>query len=132
MKSRLPLDPAKLKSQTQRLISKTPYEARVIRVCDGDTIVVGAEDPPAGFHMEEYVRLAAIDAPEMRGPDARMALWSQQYLERLVLGKNVTVRPRRIWRDPFHRIIASVTFEGLDLGTCLIDQGHAVPRLKKC
>ncbi len=130
MKSKLPLDPDRRKHQTQRLHNKMPYEGRVAEVCDGDTIVVTAEDPPTGVRMVEYIRLAGIDAPEMRGPDARLALWSQEYLGRLVLGKTVTVYPRRIWRDPYHRIIASVTFEGLDLGTCLIEQGHAVPRKK--
>jgi endonuclease YncB( thermonuclease family) len=128
MKSRLPLDPDKLKRQTQRLGDKLPFSAQVLLVCDGDTILVARDCLEGESKRQEYIRLAAIDAPEMRGPDARMALWSQQFLEKWILGQVVTVTPRRIWRDPYHRIIATVTFGGKDVGTCLLENGHAVVR----
>ncbi len=128
MKSRLPLDPAKLKLQPQRMADKKPFDAKVLRVCDGDTLLVcRAWHDPLDLRGE-FIRLAALDAPEMRGFDARAALWSQQFLEELVLGKIVTVRPRRIWKDPYDRIIADVLIDGTNVGTCLILNGHAVVR----
>lgn len=131
MKSRLPLDPDKHKFQSQRLTDKKPFEALVLRVCDGDTIVVAGDWDGVSWSYPEYIRLAAIDAPEMRGPDARLALWAQSYLEQLIGGQVVLVTPRRIWRDPYGRIIATVTFSGLDVCTCLLAAGHAVPRVQK-
>lgn len=128
MKSKLPLDPAKLKLQPQRMADKKPFQAWVLRVNDGDTIQVARERAGQCFTGIEFVRLAAIDAPEMKGFDARCALWSQQFLQDLLLGEEVTVRPRRIWRDPYHRIIADVALAGQDVGTCLIEHGHAVVR----
>lgn len=131
MHSKLPLDPDMHKYQSQRLADKNPFEAVVIRVCDGDTLLVAQQLEPGVYHCQEFVRLAGIDAPEMRAIDARPAMWAQMYLSNLVLHQVVTVLPRRIWRDPYHRIIASVTFNGLDLAACLIDSGNAVPYPKK-
>ncbi len=45
-----------------------PYEGRVVRVIDGDTVVVRVGVWP-GMSAETSVRIRGIDAPEMRGPD---------------------------------------------------------------
>lgn len=139
MKSKMPLHPDRHKYSTQRLKDKLPFDAFVLSISDGDTLQVAkqwtvfpgdsaADECLFSFSQVEFIRLAAIDAPELKAVDSRPALWAQMYLSSLVLGKVVTVRPRRIWRDLYHRIIGTVTFEGRDLGTCLIEAGHARPR----
>ena len=128
MKSKSPLDPDKHKHSTQRLKDKLSFEAFVLAVNDGDTIQIARNYQDGCYSGTEFIRLAALDAPELRGFDCRAALWSQQFLSGLILHQVVTVRPRRIWRDPYHRIIADVTFDGKDVGTCLIQNGHAVHR----
>ncbi len=45
-----------------------PVSARVIRVIDGDTILVMAEPWPLTF-MEVRIRIAGIDTPEITGAD---------------------------------------------------------------
>merc|ERR1719231_1697933 len=67
--------------------------ARVVSVYDGDTITVAArhhKGSPALFK----VRLAGIDAPEMRGGSAaekQAALAARDFLRDLVLEKHVTL-----------------------------------------
>jgi endonuclease YncB( thermonuclease family) len=128
MKSKLPLDPDRHKHSTQRLKDKKSFLAFVISVCDGDTIQIARHCDGECYSDTDFVRLAGIDAPELRGFDARAALWSQEYLQRLIGHRLVIVTPRRIWRDPYHRIIASVTIDRQDVCTCLIRDGHAVER----
>jgi endonuclease YncB( thermonuclease family) len=139
MKCKIPLDPRKHQYSTQRLADKKPFEALVLSVCDGDTLQVCREWQFTSFEPDitkrsfhaldiEFIRLAAIDAPELKSLDARPALWAQIYLDGVCCRRIVTVRPRRIWRDLYHRIIATVECDGLDLGTCLIAAGHARPK----
>jgi endonuclease YncB( thermonuclease family) len=109
----------------QRLASKLPFHALVIGVPDGDTLQISTSIEYISGDSIEYVRLAGIDAPEIRSQDVVNAVRSQQELYRLVFMQIVTVRPRRIWRDPYSRIIADVVFEGRDIGTCLLQSGHA-------
>lgn len=122
-----------------RLKNKLAFNAFVLSCCDGDTlqvartwsIIPGDRQADEALYQAsdiEFIRLAAIDAPELLAVDARPALWAQTYLSSLIQHKVVTVWPRRIWRDLYHRIIATVTLDGKDVGTCLIEAGHARPR----
>lgn len=112
----------------QRLTDKNPFDAMVLSVPDGDTLCVSVDWDGSSFSGAQFVRIAGIDAPEFRGPDVLGALRAQQALERLVLHQVVTVRPRRIWRDPYYRVIASVTLQGRDIGTCLLESGFVKTR----
>ncbi len=49
-------------------IFEGPYDGRVVRVIDGDTVVVRVAVWP-GMAAETSVRIRGIDAPEMRRPD---------------------------------------------------------------
>lgn len=115
----------------QRLKSKEPFIALVVGVPDGDTLQVSRNVEWISGQSIEFVRLAGIDAPEMRSRDVVAAVRSQIELHRLCYMQVVTVRPRRIWRDPYHRIIADVTLGDINLGACLIQSGHAQARVDR-
>lgn len=115
-------------SRTQRLADKLPFPAVVLRVNDGDTICVERIDVEHILPGIEYIRLAGIDAPELRGANRQRAIWSRDALAQLILGLQVTIQPTRIWRDPYSRIIARVRLGGVDVGAWLIQSGHAKSR----
>lgn len=86
----------------------------VMRVIDGDTLVVYR----AGG--ARHVRLAKIDAPEMRqphGPEAKAAL------EALTLRREVTVDGKP--NDKYGRMLGEVFVDGLSVNQAMIRSGMA-------
>lgn len=58
------------------------YKARLVRVIDGDTVILAVD---LGFHLtaELAFRLLAIDTPELKGPTREAGLAAKVELERL-------------------------------------------------
>jgi len=104
-----------------------PVEAQVLRVVDGDTLAVKAEIW-LGQTVEIDVRLAGIDAPELKGkcPQEREgATRARDYLARLSEGG--AVRLTNVRRDKFGgRVIANVSNDATpDFSAALRAQGLA-------
>ena len=114
----------------QRLPDRDMFLGVVVRVADGDTICIERVLGSASGPLIEYVRLAMLDAPELKGPDRAAAIRSRDALARLVLGRTVEIWPARIWRDPYHRIIARVFWQGQCLTAWSIKNGWGI-RTKK-
>jgi micrococcal nuclease len=117
------------------------YNAKVVRVIDGDTLDVVVD---LGFETWHAVRLRldGIDTPEVRGPthqagiDATIA--TRQWL-RIPVGEvggvDVVIQTRidsAHRYDSFRRYLAKVWLPGSDeeLGTWLLINGHAVQWMK--
>ena len=87
-----------------------PVEAQVIRVVDGDTLVVKAQIW-LGQTVEVEVRLAGVDAPELKGKcreEREGAIRARDYLARLSASGHV--RLTDIKRDKYGgRVIANVS-----------------------
>lgn len=87
-----------------------PVDAHILRIIDGDTILVEARPWPQQ-RIEVYVRIRGIDAPEMKSTCAiirKAALDARQTLETLTSSSN-SIRLMRISGDKyFGRIIADV------------------------
>lgn len=100
-------------------------DAQVVRVVDGDTVVVRIGD------HEEHVRILNVNAPEDNavtgeseclGPDATAALE-----ELLPTGKSVALAYDEVRRDRYGRLLAKVTTaDGTSAATALIAKGLAV------
>ncbi len=100
--------------------------ASVLKVIDGDTFIVRIND------RNERVRLASVDAPEIRRnnrssqPHAEV---SRQYLKNILLGQDVTLMEDPIQgpRDDFNRLLAYVYLvdNGVFINADMIRQGHA-------
>ena len=77
----------------------TSFTAKVVRVKDGDSIVVERHD----VKRTSEIRLAGIDAPELAQP---WGIQSRSGLRRMVLGKEVTVEVTD--RDRYGRLVGKV------------------------
>ncbi|HGP1599998.1 TPA: thermonuclease family protein [Salmonella enterica] len=88
---------------------------RVVRVIDGDTVVVLAA--PA---TEVRIRLAGIDAPEKGQPFGQRA---RQFLASRVAGRVVEISGDR--RDRYGRILGTLWADGRDINAELVCSGMA-------
>ncbi|MCM0610284.1 MAG: thermonuclease family protein [Ideonella sp. WA131b] len=87
----------------------------VVAVTDGDTLRLRMPE-----RKPVTVRLRDIDAPEICqpwGPEARAALAA------LALNQQAILTP--VARDSYGRVVGRVTVGGIDLGTRLVEDGHA-------
>ena len=110
-----------------REILPGPVLAQVLKVIDGDTLLVRARIW-VGHDIEIKVRIAGIDAPEMRGRCP--GEWAAARLARDYLRDKVGMRPVRLQLIQYGkyagRVLAHVANDdGIDLGAALLDAGHA-------
>ncbi len=109
------------------------YRAVVRRVIDGDTIVA---DIDLGLHVwvhGEHLRLARINAPEIKGAERPRGLAARDWLRRRIEGRTVLIRtlPRRDGTDrkgKYGRYLVEVFQDGVNLNDELVRQGLAVYR----
>jgi endonuclease YncB( thermonuclease family) len=104
----------------------------VVRVVDGDTLVVAIEDRRERT-AQTRVRLWGVDAPELGRdgkPDQAFARDARAFVERTTAGRAVrlAVEPERL-RDPYARVLAHVfvNVEGreVSVGEALVEAGLA-------
>lgn len=98
--------------------AQPPFDARVVRVVDGDSLWVKALTHAAPLRL----RLQGLDAPEAcqaYGPQAREALGARLALS----GQRVTVS--LLHRDSYDRWLARVVTADGDVGAWLVEQGLA-------
>ena len=111
------------------------YRCTPLRVVDGDTVDV---DVDLGFHVHrhERIRLAGIDAPELRGEERARGLEAQVALANLLWDQGGYPRPARVWTDKDRRgkwgrfigvLLVEVDGEMVDVCRWMVEQGHAVP-----
>jgi endonuclease YncB( thermonuclease family) len=104
-----------------------PVPAELIRVVDGDTLLVSARIWP-GQRVDTKVRLLGIDAPELRSPCAEereQARAARDWLRRASEGRALLLRD--VHYDKYGgRMLARVENDaGEDFGRALLKQGLA-------
>jgi endonuclease YncB( thermonuclease family) len=107
------------------MIVRGKYLAKIVRACDGDTVLAEFACPTCGVSSQQRLRLARIDAPELDGPRNAAALWSKQRLNELVGGKEVEVLVCQKWPDKYGRIIVELTCAGVNVSNQMLDEGLA-------
>ncbi len=74
------------------------YRAVVMSVYDGDTCRVDLDLGFGVWKKNEKIRLARINAPEIRGADRAQGIKARDYLRRMVSGKEIileTIKDRK-------------------------------------
>ena len=88
-----------------------------IEICyDGDTCT---------SKQGEKIRLACIDASELRGAKANpvQAKEARDYLNSLIAGKDVDIR--RITKDKYDRTVAELSISGVNVQRIMVTKGYA-------
>lgn len=89
-----------------------PFESAVVRVVDGDGIMVEGD--------ARQIRLWGVDAPE---PDTAQGPVATKTLSDLVTGKHVRIEPRNI--DQYGRVVSRVYVGEVEINRKLIETGPA-------
>ena len=100
------------------------YRAFVMGVYDGDTITVRVD---LGFHtfVEQRLRLARINAWEVRGTERPAGLLARDWLRSQILGKDVTVTTEQDKQGKYGRYVAEIILDGGNLSDALVANQHA-------
>jgi micrococcal nuclease len=109
------------------------YKAAVIDVIDGDTVKV---DIDLGFGIwlrDQSIRLAKINAPELKGDTFKAAQESKEFLKKLVLNKWVQIKTEKDSKEKYGRWLATILIEEdknlIDINSKMIVEGYAVKYL---
>ena len=104
------------------------YRAIIVGIVDGDTVDANI-DLGFGIVMKHRLRLARVNAPEMKAADEAMrakAVEAKSYLILRLEGKAVYVTTRK--SDIYGRYIAEIVYDnGINISDDLLDAGLAVP-----
>ncbi len=84
------------------------YKARVVRVYDGDTIHVDIDLGLSTWIKKEKLRLARINAPEIRGSQRPAGLAARDFLRNLILDKEVIVQTIKDRKGKYGRYLAEI------------------------
>lgn len=107
-----------------------PVAAELIRVIDGDTVLVSAMPWP-DHHVTTYVRLRGIDAPELKSrcPAIRSAAEQAQSTLTDLLNASPVVALTDISGDKYYgRVVAALTLaDGSDPAEALLSAGLVDP-----
>lgn len=103
-----------------------PIKARVLRIVDGDTVVVRAAPWP-GIEAKTYIRILGIDTPEIRGKcdvEREAAIKARVALSRLLRGRLVELYDVKFGKFA-GRVVARIQVGPTDIGRQMVFQGHA-------
>jgi micrococcal nuclease len=103
-------------------VSRGREAARVVRVIDGDTILVSLDG------REERVRYIGVDTPETVAPDRPVECFGAEASEanrKLVAGKVVELERDVSERDQFGRLLRYVYVDGVFVNEELLRRGYA-------
>ncbi len=106
-----------------------PIEARIIKVQDGDSLIVLARIWP-GQDVRAHVRLRGLDAPELRAKceaERIHARLSRDYLRQLTDGRRIYLKRIEAGKY-FGRVLADVSGkDGTDFADLMVQSGLARP-----
>jgi endonuclease YncB( thermonuclease family) len=127
---------AMLALATPALAQKTPtgvtYDATIIRVSDGDTVVIEAKWVPAPIKPQVSVRIFGVDTPE-KGFRAQCPAENEKGLAASAFTKDLVAKATKIeytlydWDKFGGRVLGDLVLDGKSLREQLITNGFARP-----
>jgi len=123
------LTPLPAMASVRQEVLPGPVTGRVITVLDGDTVILKAQIW-IGTEVETSVRIAGIDAPEIKGKcekETSMAEAARAEIARLVAAGTVSLYDIRLEKYA-GRVLARVrTASGIDISDYMIAKGFVRP-----
>lgn len=102
------------------------FDARCVKVYDGDTIHIIAKPPGFTDYRKFSCRLARINAPEIRDGDEQSraaAAAARTALFEKILGKVVSINA--LGSDKYGRILVEVTSDNVNMSDYMLESGYA-------
>jgi len=99
------------------------YDVNIIRVIDGDTVVVDVNLGFGIWRRGEKIRLYGINTPEIYGVEKEEGLISKQYVKDKIEGKSILIYTVQDKTDLYGRRLAVLLVEGLNLNRDIVVQG---------
>ena len=108
------------------------YKAHVTKVYDGDTCHM---DIDLGLHTwihGQIIRLARIDAPELRKDEREQGLKSRDYLRELILDKDIFLETKKDKKGKYGRYIGEIWIlddqsKYINVNDKMVTEGYAKP-----
>jgi micrococcal nuclease len=102
--------------------------AHVVRIHDGDTLIVSIPDWPSIVGQNMPVRVFGVDTPEINGQcdQEKSAAQKAKAFSHMFADKH-QVMLRNIRRDKYFRLLADIDVDGKSLAVALIKAGLAYP-----
>jgi micrococcal nuclease len=99
----------------------------LVRIIDGDTIVVDIDLGCNQWTKAEHVRLLGINAPEVRGSDKEFGRDSRDYLACLLPepGGDVIIHTQKDGRGSFNRLLADIYVDSQHVNARMVEDGFA-------
>lgn len=121
--------PAPAGSASRTQVVQKDVQAVVVRVIDGDSLVVNIPSFPPIVGCGITVRLSGCDTPELRDrrPEVRMLARRARALTAGMAPAGSLVWLRGVRRDKYFRLLAHVETACGDIGETLVRHGLAVP-----
>jgi endonuclease YncB( thermonuclease family) len=116
--------------QAQKTPKGVTYDAQIVRVSDGDTIVISAPFLPAPLKPELAVRIFGVDTPE-KGWRGQCESEKQRGEAASLFTKDLVSKSsqRQVvlygWDKFGGRVLGDILLNGQSLRTMLIQNGHA-------
>lgn len=100
------------------------YTAKLVRVIDGDTVVL---DVDLGFAVtvRETFRLAGINAPEVRGIDREQGLSAASFLHEMIGGSPVEIFTLKDKQEKYGRYLATLAIGATNINAEMVKCGFA-------
>ena len=105
------------------------YKAKVIDVYDGDSITVDIDLGFGIMYTGQKIRLADIDAPELRGEEREAGLVSKEALKEKIEGKEITLVTRKDKKGKYGRYIGLIYIEEEVHDETLLEEGYMTARV---
>lgn len=102
------------------------YMAVVTSVYDGDTITV---DVDLGLHTWQHdvkIRLARINAPEVRGKQKPQGIVSRDWLRSQIKGKTIMLKTIQDKAGKYGRYIGEIWLDGVNINDQSVKSGQAI------
>jgi endonuclease YncB( thermonuclease family) len=111
-------------------VKANPYDYRVLRVIDGDTVEFEAPFLPEPFKQKLSLRIYGVDTPEKGGnakctEENMKSLAAKLFVEQEIMNATTTKIYLMEWDKYGGRVIGDVILDGEYLSVKLIKNGHA-------
>lgn len=104
------------------------YQAKAVKVYDGDTCTVDIDLGLKVWLFGEKIRLARIDAPELRGKTRDAGIKARDYLQGLIEGKAIVIETIKDRQEKYGRYMADVWIDDVNVNDLMVESGNAIYR----